>query len=298
LNNLSPDKYHPHDILITKDGLWHMMGVAMEPSNILRQIDVAVNAMHGEYGEDGKVQQLLEAHGTPFTGSKSFPSAMAMNKGISKKFFLKHGLKTPIHVFVHKKDDIEERAIQIFKTFPQPSIVKPATGGSSVGVRVARTLRELKEALYEALGYSSMALVEEFINGREATCGVIDNFRGKKHYPLLPVEIIKPAKSDFFDFDAKYSGQSDEVCPGNFTQEESEQLQRLAMIAHECLGLRHYSRSDFLLTPRRGIYILEVNTLPGLTEESLFPKSLYAVGSSLSNFLDHLISLALEKPGN
>ncbi|HJZ12341.1 MAG TPA: D-alanine--D-alanine ligase, partial [Acidobacteriota bacterium] len=120
----------------------------------------------------------------------------------------------------------------------------------------------------------------------------------KKHYPLLLVEIIKPAKSDFFDFDAKYSGQSDEVCPGNFTQEESEQLQRLAMIAHECLGLRHYSRSDFLLTPRRGIYILEVNTLPGLTEESLFPKSLYAVGSSLSNFLDHLISLALEKPGN
>jgi len=125
-------------------------------------------------------------------------------------------------------------------------------------------------------------MIEEYIRGTEATCGVIDGFRGVDRYALLPVEIVSP----------KYPGVSQELCPGRFSDEESKEIQRHAVLAHDALGSRHYSRSDFIIS-RNGIYALEVNTLPSLTPESLFPKSLEAVGSSLPEFLDHIICLAL-----
>jgi len=124
---------------------------------------------------------------------------------------------------------------------------------------------------------------------------VLDDFRDQKYYALLPVEIIPPATHGFFNYDAKYSGVSQEICPGNFNEEEKLAIQEAAVAAHKALGLRHYSRSDFIVTPKRGVYILEVNTLPGLTPESLFPKSIEAVGFHFPHFLDHLIQLALQK---
>ena len=127
-------------------------------------------------------------------------------------------------------------------------------------------------------------LIEEFIKGKEATCGVVEKFREEPIYSLLPVEIIAPKDFDFFDFEAKYSGKSSEVCPGNFSAKENETIQKMAKEVHKILGLRHYSRTDFIVNPKRGVYVLEANTLPGLTKESLFPKSLKAVGSSLSHF--------------
>jgi D-alanine-D-alanine ligase len=146
-----------------------------------------------------------------------------------------------------------------------------------------------------AFQVSPVVMIEEFIKGREATCGVIDNFRGKKTYSLLPVEILKAQNSRFFDYNAKYSGQSREICPGNFTEEEKEGIQAISILAHEVLGLSHYSRSDMIIHPKKGIYLLETNTLPGLTSESLFPRSLEAVGCNLPHFLDHLITLAFAR---
>ncbi|MEO8637290.1 MAG: D-alanine--D-alanine ligase family protein [Candidatus Taylorbacteria bacterium] len=290
-----PGKFQTQDILITKDGVWHMAGVRREPHEIFPHVDVVFNALHGEYGEDGKVQQLLEAHSIPFTGSGAFASAIAMNKVLAKEWFLNNGLKTPLHLVVQRGEDRPGRVIEIFKTFPHPSIVKPAGTGSSVGVNIAYSIADLGRALKEALKYSDKALIEEFIPGREATCGVIENWRGMPVSALLPIEIVKPSESKFFDYQAKYGGGSKEICPGNFGREETALIAELAVKAHKALGLRHYSRSDFIVTPRRGIYILETNTLPGLTEESLFPKALHAVGSNLPEFLDHLIMLALEK---
>jgi len=176
-----------------------------------------------------------------------------------------------------------------------PAVVKPVSAGSSVGVSLAHSLGELETALEEAFRYSDQAIVEEKISGREATCGVIENFRGLPVYSLLPVEIIKPQDRDFFDYHAKYSGKSQEICPGNFSAGEKEEIQRLAKEAHRVLGLRHYSRSDFIIHPKRGIYILETNSLPGLTPESLFPISLEAVGSNLPEFLDHIVTEALTR---
>ncbi len=294
VNNL-PDKYIPIDVFIDKEGKYHIDGVEITPSKLFQDVDVIFNALHGEYGEDGKLQQLFDIFGVKYTGSGALGSALSMNKVMAKNVFKKNGIKTPIFVTVKKDEDVEKAAIKIFKTFPIPAIIKPHRSGSSIGVSKAGNLKELEYAIHEALKYSDTALIEECIVGKEATCGVIENFKGKDIYSLLPIEIRKPAEHDFFDYDSKYSGESQEICPGNFSKEESEQIQELAVKAHEALGLSHYSRSDFIVTPRRGIYILEVNTLPGLTKESLLPKSLEAVGVTLPQFLDHIITLALEK---
>lgn len=289
------NKYETKDILIDKMGVWHMNGLPVTPEKVCRSVDVIFNAMHGEYGEDGKVQQILNLLSIPYTGSEALPSAIAMNKELTKNVFKKNGIKTPSGIVFDDGDSIAEMVEITFRTISPPWIVKPANGGSSVGTTFVRTVHELGDALIKSFGYSRKTLVEEFIAGREATCGVIDDFRGKKHYSLLPVEIIKPENRAFFDYECKYDGSTREICPGNFRRDISEKIQDMAVKIHKSVGLRHYSRSDFIISPKRGIYALEVNTLPGLTPQSLFPKSINAVGCSYDQFLDHLIHLALKR---
>ncbi|HVU79960.1 MAG TPA: D-alanine--D-alanine ligase [Candidatus Paceibacterota bacterium] len=299
LQALDAVKYEPRDIFIDRAGIWHAHGVASSPERALRGVDVALNAMHGEYGEDGEVQKLLDSLAVPYTGSGAAASALAFNKARTKQAVKKLDIKTPRALLVNRGDahgDTEALAFTIFRSFPHPAIVKPVIGGSSVGTTVVNTYHMLAWALEEAFKISEQALIEEFIRGREATVGVIDDFRGEKTYALFPVEIIPPKSRPFFDYSAKYSGESVERVPGNFTNGEKDELGRLAKAVHEGLGLSHYSRSDFILS-RRGIYFLEVNTLPGLTTESLLPKAVRAVGSNLTQFLDHIVTLAKDGRG-
>jgi D-alanine-D-alanine ligase len=296
LKNL-PDHYEGIDVFIDKKGVWHIGGIPIEPANLHKRADVAFIAMHGEYGEDGTVQRLLENLHMPFTGSGSLASAIGMNKILSKDFFKKNGIKTPVHKVITKENYDANTAAEIWKTFPQPSVVKPADKGSSVGVSIVHSLPEMKVALEKAFMLSDNVLVEECIAGKEATCGVIESFRGKDHYPLFTIEIVPQKHQTFFDYESKYSSESgaDEICPGRFTKEETAELQRLAVEAHKAVNARHYSRTDFMVHPKRGIYTLEINTLPGMTSASLLPKAIKAVGSSYGELLDHLIQLALKK---
>ncbi|MDP2705428.1 MAG: D-alanine--D-alanine ligase family protein [Patescibacteria group bacterium] len=289
-----PEKYVGHDIFISRDGTWHSQGVPRPLSKIVKKVDVVFNALHGSYGEDGKVQRLLEHFGVPYTGSGPLASAVGMNKMLTKKVYSAHGLKTPQHVFLRGKDADDAGLIEIFRTFPHPYVVKPTNAGSSVGVSIVRSFPDFKTAVKKALEHSSAVLIEELISGREATCGVIENFRGKKIHALSPIEIIHPSKNQFFDYEAKYGGESREICPANFTLKVKEEIQNVATIAHNALHLRHYSRSDFIISPK-GVYILETNTLPGLTPQSLVPKALEAGGTKFPDFLDHLITLALSR---
>ncbi|MES2437035.1 MAG: D-alanine--D-alanine ligase [Patescibacteria group bacterium] len=287
-----PEKYHGHDIFISKDGTWHRDGMEKSPERALAHVDVVFNALHGEYGEDGKVQQILDALALPYTGSGSMASAVGMNKILSKNAFTHHGLKTPYHTVIRHTDNLKEKVSYAFHHFFLPIVVKPATSGSSMGVSIVKNFNHLEEAFHNAFQYSDTVLMEEYIRGKEATCGVIDGLRGETHYILPPVEIIHPSHTDHFDYESKYNGKTQEIYPGNFTALEKAEIQRLAKLAHESLGLRHYSRSDFIVTPRRGVYILEVNTLPGLTPQSLLPQSLESIGVSFPDFLEHLITLA------
>ena len=295
LSELNQDLYEPRDIFIDKEGQWHVHGRAMLPQKALTGVDVAFNVLHGEYGESGEIQRVLETLGVPYTGSDAFASAIAFNKHQTKEIVSKLGVKVAHGVVVEPMGDIEQIAFNLFRTFPHPAIIKPVIGGSSVGMTVADSYEALTTGLHKALEVSPKVLVEEYIKGKEATVGVIDNFRGEKTYALMPVEIVPPKKHSFFNYEAKYSGESIERCPGNFSQDEKDELARLARLIHENVGASHYSRSDFIVA-KRGIYFLEINSAAavGLTKESLFPKAVQAVGSKMSDFLHHIIQLALK----
>lgn len=290
-----PDEYEPKDILITKGGDWHMDGAPFDAKNLPHHVDVVFNGLHGEYGEDGTIQQLLDSMRVPYTGSTAFPSALGMNKALAKTAFKNAGLKVPfgqVYSSVHGTPEAIAKAA--FNLVPSPWVVKPVSRGSSVGVSLAGNYAQLVEGLRQAFESAPTVMVEQQIKGREATVGVIENFRGQAHYVPPPIQIIPPTHKPFFDYEAKYGGETREVCPGHFTRDETRMLEDLARRAHKALGLRHYSRSDFIVSSR-GIYILEANTLPGLTDQSLIPKALDAVGCSYSEFLDHLLKMALNR---
>jgi D-alanine-D-alanine ligase len=286
------DQYHARDIFIDKQGNWHIDGVPHAPEQAITKIDVIFNALHGAYGEDGKIQHFLETHGIPFTGSGALGSAVGMNKVLTKNMFQAHGIKTPRWKEISAEEIInntDEVVRMLFNSWHLPLIVKPVSSASSVGVSLVRSYAELPEALAAAVIHGNV-LIEEYIPGIEATCGVIEDFRGHELYSLPPIE-IRPYAS-FFDHVGKYNGKSEEIVPATFSIETKRELEDLARAIHRVLGLRHYSHSDFIIHPRRGIYVLEINTLPGLTSESLLPKALRAVGSGIHEFAQHLLSLA------
>lgn len=296
-----PEKYSGRDVFINKEGNWHLDRRPSDPEGVFRSVDVIFNALHGQYGEDGKVQQLLEHFSIPYTGSGVIASALGMNKVLAREEFKKAGLKVPKATLVNTDEGSLKEAERVFRTISPPWVIKPISGGSSVGVSVARSLPDLIGALDAAFGLGQKVLVEEYIAGKEATCGIIDDFREEKHYALPVIEIIPPSRFEFFNYDAKYGGETKEICPANFSLSVKKEIENMARRAHDALGCRHYSRSDFIVAPPRKrneppqIYILEINTLPGLTEESLMPKALNAVGASYGEFLDHLIKLALKR---
>ncbi len=305
LGNL-PEQYEKKDILLSKDGEWHLDGVFSLPEKIFRSVDVVFNALHGEFGEDGKVQRMFDIFGVPYTGSGALASAMGMNKILARVSFAAAGILVPRAASVGAEEKAADAAFRIFRKMGPSLAVKPACSGSSIGVSVVHNYSDLIKAVEKArrLGarYPSepgKVIVEEYVKGREASCGVIDNFRNEGLYALPPIEIVPSAASDFFDKEEKYGGKASEICPANFAAPVKAAIEEAAKKAHHALGCRHYSRADFIVEerPRRGearVYLLEVNTLPGLTEESLLPKAVNAVGSSFSEFLDHLIKEALK----
>lgn len=293
LRHLNEERYEPIDIFIDQEGLWHMHGVPVRGEQLIRRIDVAFNALHGSYGEDGRIQRDFEQLGVPHTGSGVVASAIAMHKGQAKERFRLHDIVTPEYALVRTGSRLGEEVRSVFRSLPSPYVVKPAAAGSSLGVTIARTFSELERAVRHALEHGVEAIVEHLIVGREATVGVLEDFRGEQLYTLPPVEIIPSHNSPFFDYDAKYGGTTQKLCPGNFSREVSDELQAVARRVHQALGLRHYSRTDFIVHPKE-LYVLEVNTLPGLTEESLLPKAVDAVGSTFTELIEHLIALALK----
>jgi D-alanine-D-alanine ligase len=286
------DKYRIYDIFISKEGIWHLRGAPRDPYDILKHTDVVVNALHGAYGEDGKLQTLLHTFHTPYTGSDALGSALAMNKVLSKKILTKHGIKTPHFIEIKNTKPHHDIANDIFKKIPFPVIIKPACSGSSIGVTIIDNFSSLELGIKKAFEHGDTAIVEEYIKGKEGTCGVIEGFRDQRLYSLLPVEIRH--ERDIHDFDLKCDNPINIVHSGTFSHKESLEIQRIAKEVHIILGLKHYSRSDFIVHPKRGIYLLEVNSLPGLAPLSAFTQSLHGVGSNLSAFMDHIIGLAIK----
>lgn len=217
----------------------------------------------------------------------------AFNKDVTKRSLQSELITQPRHIRVRYEVDqqFDEIATVAARTFGQDFVIKPNLAGSSVGVIMASGTDELVVVLEKALPVYRECLVEERIRGIEATVGILEDFRDTSHYILPPVEIIPPSTHDFFAADVKYNGATAEICPGRFSYDIKEKLQNAALTVHKKLGLSQYSRSDFMI---RGddVYFLEVNTLPGLTPISLFPKASEAIGLSFNLLIDHLVRTA------
>jgi D-alanine-D-alanine ligase len=293
LRSLATQYQSVDDVHITKKGEWLINGVVKTPDQILASSDVVFLALHGSYGEDGEVQKLIQRHNLPFTGSRALPSAIAFNKHLTKKTLENVGILMPKDELVASTDlsSLLDKVAEITSRLSAPYVIKPIASGSSVGVTLAMNVEELAEILTTSLDTYEQVLVEEYIQGREATCATLENFRDQSLYIFPAIEIIPPPGSRFFTTDAKYSGETQEICPGNFSYAERDHIAALTGLVHDTLGLSQYSRSDFII--RNGqAYFLEVNTLPGLTNESLFPKAAAAVGLTYDQLIAHLVETA------
>ncbi len=248
---------------------------------ICRAADIVFLALHGEEGENGKVQALLDLHGIPYTGSGYLGSAIAMNKGLSKMLFRENGIATPDGIRLHRGET--PRSIGF------PCVVKPCSGGSSVGTSIVNTPEEYAAALELAFRYEADVLVESYIKGRELTVGVMD---GK----AMPVIEIIP-KSGFYDYRNKYqAGATEEICPAQIGDEATERVQRLAESVFGALMLDAYCRCDFLWDAASGgMYCLEANTLPGMTPTSLIPQMAAAQGMDYGALCEKIIEVSMKK---
>ena len=267
LNNL-PEKYEKKDILLSKDGEWYLDGNFSYPEKIFRSVDVIFNALHGHFGEDGKVQQMFDIFGIPYTGSGALASAMGMNKVLARASFVNAGILVPRAAAVNADEKAADAAYRIFRRIGPSLVVKPACSGSSIGVSIVHNYLDLIQAIEKARHLGALLLselgnpvskfkfgkviVEEYIKGREAACGVIDNFRGEERYALPPIEIISSSDSGFFDYKEKYSGKANEICPANFEGPIKDAIEEAAKKAHQALGCRHYSRADFIVSSQIG----------------------------------------------
>jgi D-alanine-D-alanine ligase len=253
------------------------------------KIDVALIILHGLYGEDGTVQGLLDLLNIPYQGSGVLGSAIAMNKIISKQLYHQHGIKIPGYKIVKKGNTIDPALC--CKQIGLPMVIKPAEGGSSVGMSIVKTEDVIESALQKAYEYDETVLLESYIKGIEITGGVI----GNKELQALPlIEIIPDEKHDFFDYEAKYTaGITREICPARIDDSLSVKAQTYAKMAHQALSCKGYSRTDMIIQEGE-IYVLETNTIPGMTPTSLLPRAAEAAGLNFSQLLDRLIELSIE----
>jgi len=292
--HLDRSKYEPIAIKISKDKKWFLNDKLTTEVGALKVCDIVFNALHGTFGEDGRVQALLEYYDAKYTGSGVCSSALAMDKLRSREIFKLSGLSVPKTLKLRRGNNYQA-LLNVFvnKVTNFPVVVKPCSNGSSVGVKIVKEKSKLDKAIEEAFKVDSKVLIEEFIKGREFTCGVLENFDGQSVAALPVTEIIPKRGHKFFDYDAKYkAGHSDEVTPAFIDEETTKKVQEIAIRAHQVLGCKAYSRTDVLL--RGGdIFILEINTLPGLTSNSLLPKAAQVARLTFSQLLDKIIESSL-----
>ncbi len=261
-------------------------------SKIFNNVDIVFIGLHGKFGEDGLIQALLEAKGIKYTGSGVNASVMAMDKSISKIIFKHNNIPTPEWFTIRKEEitDFNNFFIKIKKEVGIPFVIKPADEGSTVGITIIYedNIEQLTPALSLAFSYSKKVIIEKYIKGREITVPII----GEKAYPVIEV---KP-KEGYYDFHHKYTtGKTEYVCPAEISEDLRIKVQNLGLNAHKSLGCEVYSRVDFILDEKENLYCLEVNTLPGMTELSLVPKSAAATGENFNELIEKIINLSLKK---
>ncbi|MDO5132438.1 MAG: D-alanine--D-alanine ligase [Eubacteriales bacterium] len=265
---------------------------------LCRAADIVFIALHGQYGEDGRVQSVFDMYGVPYTGSGYLGAAMAMDKMITKTIVGAGGVRTPLFrrwdyeiMEEEREEDARERLIrEVCRETALPCVVKTPGGGSSVGVYIVRGEEELRDAVIKCLTYGKTFMTEQYIDGREFTCGILCG-------QALPSVEIVPLTS-FYDYSNKYrAGATEEICPGRVSAEIEQEIGRTALRVHEIMGLSTYSRSDFMIDAENRVWFIEVNTLPGMTDTSLVPREAAAVGISFEELCEKIVEDGLRIRG-
>ena len=290
---LPEERYETRDILIDKSGMWHLRGMPSDPARALAQVDVILNALHGGVGEDGTVQRMLERTGVPYAGSRALSAGLSLNKIRARQVLQDADIPMPRAFSFSVQNDMSttDMAGAVFSRFGPPYIVKPPSEGSSHGLRHAATILELPSAIGDVLDEFGAALVEEYLLGDHVTIGIIEFFRDEPVYALPPAHIELPEGALYFDPLREGNARARHTVPSRLSHEVKSLVADIARRAHRALKLAHYSDADFVVT-RSGPYLLEMNASPALHEDSAFPHMLEAVGSSLTEFLEHAIMLA------
>ena len=255
---------------------------------LCRMADIVFMALHGENGENGKIQAAIDLFGIRYTGTGYLGSALTMNKGMAKQLFLENGIPTPRGTSLKRGEDaakIETCGIHF------PCVVKPCSGGSSIGVSIVHDKAEYEQALKEAFRWENELVIEEYVKGREFSVGVID-------FQALPIIEIAPVEG-FYDYKNKYkAGSTVETCPAELSEQITKEMQGYAEKVAEVLGLNTYSRTDFLLDAEDHIFCLEANTLPGMTPTSLLPQEAKVTGVDFNQLCEKLIESSMRKYKN
>ena len=279
---LNKEKYE----IVRYDPKTDLLNIVKDAPNI----DVALLILHGPNGEDGTVQGLLDLLKIPYQGAGVLGSALAMNKLAAKRMYEKADIPSPDYISFSEGDPVDPPAW--VNRLGLPIVVKPVCAGSSVGMTIVKDEKDLPQAIDKGLEFDDTLLLEQFIKGVELTCGVL----GNENIEALPIiEIIPGDGYAFFDYDAKYlPGATEEICPARIPDDIRDQAQVHAKAAHRALFLKGYSRTDMILS-NGNLYVLETNTIPGMTATSLYPQSAGVAGYSFPDLLDRLIALAMEK---
>jgi D-alanine-D-alanine ligase len=271
--------------------------IILDPLNDIQKIlenseniDLGFILLHGKHGEDGCLQGLMEMLQIPYVGSGVLASAMAANKRIAKEIFRSQGIQVAEDIIIKKGSSFSLKKIS--KKLGNKTIVKPLGEGSSFGMTVCEKEEELEKGIETAFNCGNEIMIEAFIDGREITCCVL----GTHELETLPIiEIIPGGGSKFFDYEAKYKpGATNEICPAQIDRKMGDKIRRYAIMAHEALGCRLWSRSDMIICGEE-LFMLETNTIPGMTQTSLFPLAAKAAGMSFSDLTERLVTLSLEE---
>jgi len=321
IKNLAAKKYEILPVVILRNRAWMFLpsrsflssagaktapmkgGVTMRETSALEKVrreksDITFLAVHGEFGEDGTIQKLLQAHGIPYTGSGVFASAVGMDKPKSAVLFREAGLSVPEFLVFSRNSwrSTPDRIIRaIAKKFSPSCVIKPADRGSSVGVHIVKVGRELRAALTDAFSYSHSVMAQEFVRGREITCGVLERADGSI-FSLPPIEII-PKKGAYYDYASKYhkGGSEHVIPPRGIPKKTISAIQDASVAAHAVIGCGGYSRTDFILSEDGKLHTLEINTLPGMTQTSLLPEAARTAGIRFPDLLDSILIGSLRR---
>jgi D-alanine-D-alanine ligase len=290
LKNIDKEKYEASKVEINKEGVWEV-----NSKDIKKDFNIVFIALCGRYGEGGFIQGELEEVGVPYTGSDSQASALCMNKYLSLKLLQDAGLDIPQTFFLSRRDweENEEAVVQKAKLFVDPPyVIKPNRSGNSFDMVITSNSKDIRPTLEKLFERYRDLIIQPFIDGREATCAVLDDGTGGSAYPLSPTEVV-PKLTHFYDYDSKYKiGSVDEITPAPFSDAWLWKVKQIAKQAHTTLGCRGFSRVDMIIGKEK-VYVLEVNTIPGLGEANVLVKEAKDKKISYPNLIDRIIQSGL-----